>query len=71
MCRMIDNGLGVGLLPDRAFALMQGLGRLAAVRLDEPWAERELRLVARDFDALPVTARLLVEHLAPKISPSP
>ena len=25
--------------------------RLAAVRLDEPWAERELRLVARDFDA--------------------
>ena len=71
MCRMIDNGLGVGLLPDRAFALMQGLGRLAAVRLDEPWAERELRLVARDFEALPVTARLLVEHLAPKISPSP
>ncbi len=68
MCRMIDNGLGVGLLPDRAFALMQGLGNLAAVRLDEPWAERELRLVARDFDALPVTARLLVEHLAPKIS---
>lgn len=71
MCRMIDNGLGVGLLPDRAFALMQGVGRLAAVRLDEPWARRELRLVARDFDALPVTARLLVEHLTPTISPSP
>ena len=67
MCRMIDNGLGVGLLPDRAFALMQGVGRLAAVPLDEPWARRELRLVARDFDALPVTARLLVEHLT-KIS---
>lgn len=71
MCRMIDNGLGVGLLPDRAFALMRGVGQLAAVRLDEPWARRELRLVARDFDALPVTARLLVEHLAPTISPSP
>ena len=67
MCRMIDNGLGVGLLPDRAFALMQGVGHLAAVPLDEPWARRELRLVARDFDALPVTARLLVEHLT-KIS---
>jgi DNA-binding transcriptional LysR family regulator len=65
MCRMIDNGLGVGLLPDRAFALMQGVGRLAAVPLDEPWALRALRLVARDFDALPVTARLLVEHLTP------
>jgi coproporphyrinogen III oxidase-like Fe-S oxidoreductase len=29
----------------------------------DPWAERELRMVARDFSSLPVTARLLVEHL--------
>lgn len=65
MCRMIDNGLGVGLLPSRAFALMQGLGRLAAVPLDEPWARRTLVLVARDFAALPASARLLAEHLAP------
>ncbi len=64
MCRMIDNGLGVGLLPDRAFALMRGVGRLQSVPLDEPWAERQLQLVARDFDALPVTARLLAEHLS-------
>ena len=64
MCRMIDNGLGVGLLPDRAFALMHGVGRLQAVPLQYAWAQRELRLVARDFDALPVTARLLAEHLA-------
>ena len=63
MCRMIDNGLGVGLLPDRAFALMHGVGRLQAIPLTDPWARRELRVVARDFDALPVTARLLVEHL--------
>ena len=68
MCRMIDNGLGVGLLPDRAFALMHGVGRLQAVPLTDAWAQRELRVVARDFEALPVTARLLVEHL---IRPSP
>ncbi|AVS77282.1 LysR family transcriptional regulator [Paracidovorax avenae] len=65
MCRMIDNGLGIGLLPDRAFALMRGVGRLQPVALDEPWAERSLRLVARDFGSLPVTARLLADHLAP------
>ena len=65
MCRMIDNGLGVGLLPDRAFALLQGMGDLTAVPLDEPWAARTLSLVARDFDALPASARLLVEHLCP------
>jgi len=62
---MIDNGLGVGLLPDRAFELMRGVGHLRAIPLAEAWAHRELRVVARDFDALPVTARLLVEHLAP------
>src|SRR5690606_16852000 len=67
MCRMIDNGLGVGLLPERAFTLMQGLGQLRAVALTDAWAHRELRLVARDFDTLPVTARLLAEHLSPKI----
>ena len=72
MCRMIDNGLGVGLLPDRAFALMRGVGRLASVPLTDAWAHRELRVVARDFDALPVTARLLVEHLtAPRVAPTP
>ncbi|GAB1385677.1 LysR substrate-binding domain-containing protein [Melaminivora sp.] len=65
MCRMIDNGLGVGLLPSRAFALLQGSGRLAAMPLDEPWARRELLLVARDFDALPPSARLLAQHLTP------
>ncbi|HVL43519.1 MAG TPA: LysR substrate-binding domain-containing protein, partial [Acidovorax sp.] len=69
MCRMIDNGLGVGLLPDRAFALMRGVGNLQAIALTDAWAHRELRVVARDFDALPVTARLLVEHLSPRQDP--
>ena len=69
MCRMIDNGLGVGLLPDRAFELMRGVGNLQAIPLTDAWAHRELRVVARDFDALPVTARLLVEHLAPRPDP--
>jgi len=68
MCRMIDNGLGIGVLPDRAFALMHGVGALRAVVLQDDWARRELRLVARDFAALPVTARMLVEHLT---APSP
>ena len=66
MCRMIDNGLGVGLVPDRAFTLMHGVGNLRGIQLTDDWAHRELRLMARDFDALPVTARLLVEHLSPK-----
>jgi DNA-binding transcriptional LysR family regulator len=65
MCRMIQNGLGVGVMPLRAFELMQGgIGRgLCSVALNDSWAERQIRLVARDFSTLPVAARMLVKHL--------
>ncbi len=64
MCRMIDNGLGVGLMPERAFALLRGMGRLCAVPLSDSWALRQICLIARDFDSLPAPARALVAHLA-------
>jgi DNA-binding transcriptional LysR family regulator len=63
MCRMIHNGLGVGVMPRRAFTLMNGVGDLECVRLNDAWATRDIRLVARDFSTLPLTARLLVDHL--------
>jgi DNA-binding transcriptional LysR family regulator len=63
MCRMIHNGLGVGVMPKRAFELMHGVGDLECVALSDEWAEREIQLVARDFETLPLTARLLVDHL--------
>ena len=63
MCRMIHNGLGVGVMPQRAFALMHGVGELEAIALTDGWADRQIELVARDFSSLPVTARLLVDHL--------
>jgi DNA-binding transcriptional LysR family regulator len=64
MCRMIHNGLGVGVMPRRAFELMQGVGELECVHLSDPWAQRRIDLVARDFSTLPVTGRLLAGHLA-------
>jgi len=63
MCRMIHNGLGLGVMPQRAFELMQGVGELESIELLDDWATRHIDLVARDFSTLPVTARLLVEHL--------
>jgi DNA-binding transcriptional LysR family regulator len=65
MCRMIENGLGIGVMPLRAFELMQGgIGRgLRSIALHDAWAAREIRLVARDFSTLPVAARMLVKHL--------
>ena len=64
MCRMIHNGLGVGVMPRRAFELMHGVGELESIHLRNDWAERRIDLVARDFSTLPVTGRLLVDHLA-------
>ena len=66
MCRMIENGLGIGVMPLRAFQLMEGgIGRgLVSVALNDAWAAREIRLVARDFSTLPVAARSLVSHLS-------
>ena len=65
MCRMIENGLGIGVMPGHAFALMRGgIGRrLVSIELTDAWARREIRLVARDFSTLPVAARALVAHL--------
>ena len=69
MCRMIDNGLGVGVMPLRAFELMRTAGDLRAVRLTDAWARRDIRLIARDFKTLPVTARALVDHLQAEPAP--
>ena len=63
MCRMIHNGLGVGVMPQRAFELMHGVGELESVELLDDWAARQIQLVARDFSTLPLTARLLADHL--------
>ncbi len=46
-----------------------GIGRgLQSVALNDAWAAREIRLVARDFSTLPVAARTLVKHLQPSAS---
>lgn len=69
MCRMIHNGLGLGVMPQRAFELMHGVGELEAITLLDDWATRRIELVARDFSTLPVTGRLLVEHLTATAAP--
>jgi DNA-binding transcriptional LysR family regulator len=71
MCRMIQNGLGIGVMPQRAFDLMQGMGALTCLALTDQWATRQIELVARDFSTLPRTARLLVDHLTQLTDPPP
>jgi DNA-binding transcriptional LysR family regulator len=63
VCRMVQAGMGVGVLPFDVYRAMgQQLG-LVAVTLDEEWAERSLIIAVRDANALSPVSRLLFDHL--------
>lgn len=62
-CRMVQAGLGIGVLPRRiADFFAKGLG-LVICGLDEPWAHRQLVLAVRSYRDLDPAARLMVDHL--------
>lgn len=63
-CRMVALGAGVAVVPEAAARRWGREGALALVRLEDPWAERRLRVVVRRLDFLPSHARRLAEHLA-------
>ena len=61
ICRMIEAGLGIGVLPEGA--LRDGGAGLRAIRLTDPWAHRSLWLGVRAKNALVPEAAKLLEHL--------
>ncbi|MDQ2694380.1 MAG: LysR family transcriptional regulator [Pseudomonadota bacterium] len=63
LCRMVEAGLGIGVLPKPVAQPYIDSQRLYAMVLDEPWADQALSICVRSFDALPVAAKLLVNHL--------
>ena len=63
VAKMIQAGLGIGILPEaaaRSFAAPMGL-RLVA--LSDPWATRRMFVAVRQYAALPAPAKLLADHL--------
>ncbi len=60
MCQMVSQGLGIGILPEAALRpLAEALG-LRLIRLDEPWARRQIDIcVPQSAEQDPPTARLL------------
>ena len=66
LCLMVEAGLGIGIVPKGAAKpYLKGL-RIRSIILEEPWAERELKICSRSLEALPTAAKLLVEHLKKK-----
>jgi DNA-binding transcriptional LysR family regulator len=62
VCRMVQAGMGIGILPERAYELLGRPMGLRAMRLSDSWAKRELLVVTRKLPLSPVGA-LLVDHL--------
>lgn len=65
--RMVEAGLGIAILPQGAVLPYLEGGGIVAMMLDEPWANRTLHVGFRDYRALPLIARHLVETLAPPL----
>jgi len=63
-CRMIESGLGVGVLPEGAARPFVGALKLRMLQLADPWAVRKMYVCVRDYDLLPAIARRLVDHLS-------
>jgi DNA-binding transcriptional LysR family regulator len=63
LCLMVETGIGVGFLPEAVARRYADTLAIRLVQLDEPWADRELKLCVRSYVALPPAARMLVDHL--------
>lgn len=63
--RMIQAGLGIGVLPEAAAKPFANPMGLRLVTLTDDWAQRKMYVAVRQYATLPAPARLLVDHLVP------
>jgi DNA-binding transcriptional LysR family regulator len=68
VCRMVEAGVGVGIVPETTVHTVGRTMAISAVPLQDAWATRELCLCARSFAALPPHARRLADFLQPQVA---
>jgi DNA-binding transcriptional LysR family regulator len=72
LCKMIEAGLGIGIMPEGAAHPFVAAKQLRLVKLGDPWAKRHMYICVRDYESLPAIARKLVDHLQrTKAGPDP
>jgi DNA-binding transcriptional LysR family regulator len=69
ICRMVEAGVGIGIIPESAALRHSRTMRLVTIELDEPWAVRERSILVRELEALPGTVRALIATLMPRPPP--
>ena len=69
LLRMVQSGLGVGIMPDAAF---EAIGRpmgLKRINLADDWVERQIDIVHRGEQTLSAAGKLLLRHLSGDLQP--
>ena len=64
VAKMIQAGLGIGILPEAAAHSFAGPMGLRVIHLTDAWATRKMYVCIRNRASLAAPARLLVDHLA-------
>ncbi|MGJ7916881.1 LysR family transcriptional regulator [Massilia sp. LXY-6] len=63
ICRMVEAGVGIGIVPEPAARRHAQTMDIAVIELLDAWALRQLAVCVRSFDALPRHAQQLVDAL--------
>ncbi|MCB8877977.1 LysR family transcriptional regulator [Acidisoma silvae] len=63
VCRLVADGVGLGILPATAAARYRRPMQLAVLRMTDPWTKRHLAACIREEPELTPTALSLFEHL--------
>jgi DNA-binding transcriptional LysR family regulator len=71
LCRMVEAGIGVGMLPESAARRHRQTMDIRIVALADDWALRRLHVCMRSLDQLPAFARELVDLLRADATATP
>jgi len=63
VCRMVEHGIGVGVVPRTAAARCARSLKIARLALTDAWAQRNLLACVRRMDELPLNAQRMLQHL--------
>jgi len=63
VCRMVEAGVGIGVVPESAGLRHSRTMKIVLKELDEPWAVRERYILTRRGDSLPAFAQALIDTL--------
>ncbi len=70
VARLVQAGLGIGVLPEAAAEAFAGPMALRVVSLTDRWATRKMFVCVRQYASLPAPARALVDHLVSGATPA-